>query len=129
MERRVFLGCMGTAAASAGVADAQQNVAPKAAEVVCKVAVLKRSVQQEFADRYRDGQVQQCSLFKDGQEFTVTQPWSAPDGFCQWAWADLRTYIMANLHGGEFPMVACCTDGFRPVFFRIERIDPQAERR
>ena len=44
----------------------------------------------------------------------MSQPWSAPEGFCQWAWADIRSYISANFHGGNLPMVACCTDGFRP---------------
>ena len=117
---------MGGAATSAGVAGAEQAAKAKPDQVVCKVTVLKRSVQQEFADRYRNGQVKQCDQFKDGQEFTVTQPWSAPEGFCQWAWADIRTYVSANFHGGSLPTVACCTDGFRPVFFRIEHSEPKA---
>jgi uncharacterized repeat protein (TIGR04076 family) len=49
----------------------------------------------------------------------------APEGFCEWAWADVRSYVSANFHGGDFPTVACRTDGFRPVFFRIERLPPQ----
>ncbi len=126
MDNTEFPGHPGAAAASSGVAEAAQAAVTNPEQVVCRVTVLKRSVQQEFSDRYRNGQVKQCDVFKDGQEFTVTQPWSAPEGFCQWAWADIRTYIMANFHGGELPMVACCTDGFRPVFFRIERSDPQA---
>ncbi len=128
MERRVFLGCVGGVAAVGGGAGAgQASGAPaKPAGTVCKLTVLKRSVEQEFADRYRQGFVKQCDRFKDGQEFIVSQPWSPPEGFCEWAWADIRAYVMANFHGGTLPTVACCTDGFRPVFFRIEKVEAKA---
>jgi uncharacterized repeat protein (TIGR04076 family) len=118
---------MGAAAAArTAVGQEAAAAAPKPAETVCKITVVKRSVEQELADRYRDGRVKRCDRFKDGQEFIVSQPWSAPEGFCNWAWADIRTYVSANFHGGNLPTVACCTDGFRPVFFRIERIEPKA---
>ncbi len=123
MERRSFLGCMGGVAAVAGTAGAQQPAPPAAAAPLCRITVLKRSLQQEFADRYRSDPVKPCERFKDGQEFALSQPWNPPEGFCQWAWADIRAYVSANFHGWDFPTVACCTDGFRPVFFRIERIE------
>ena len=126
MERRHFLGCVGGAAGASVAAAEQAAPAAKPAAAACRITVLKRSVEQDLADRFRDGRVKQCDAFKDGQEFTVKQPWSAPEGFCQWAWADIRSYVMANFHGGEFPTVACCTDGFRPVFFRIERVEAKA---
>ena len=122
MERRHFLGCVGGVAAVAGTASAEDAVAGKPKETVCKITVVKRAVEQELADRYRDGKVTQCEVFKDGQEFTLSEPWSPPTGFCAWAWADIRSYVMSNFHGGDFPTVACCTDGFRPVHFRIERV-------
>jgi uncharacterized repeat protein (TIGR04076 family) len=127
MERRHFLGCVG-GAAGASVAAAEQTAPPPARPetATCRITVLKRSVERDLADRFRDGRVKQCDAFKDGQEFTVAQPWSPPEGFCPWAWADIRSYVMANFHGGDFPTVACCTDGFRPVFFRVERLPPKA---
>jgi len=128
VERRHFLGCAGAIPLYASVGAAEEPapaaVAPKKA--ACKITVVKRSVQQDLADRYRDGRVKQCDAFKDGQEFVVSAPWSPPEGFCQWAWADIRSYVMANFHGGDFPTVACCTDGFRPVYFRIERVEAKA---
>jgi uncharacterized repeat protein (TIGR04076 family) len=45
-----------------------------------------------------------------------------PEKFCEWAWADIRTYIPMVLGQGN-PIAVCCTDGFRPVFFKLERID------
>jgi uncharacterized repeat protein (TIGR04076 family) len=112
----------------AGVAAAEQSppVAPAPGKTACRITVVKRSVEQALADRYRDGRVKQCDAFKDGQAFEVSAPWTPPEGFCEWAWADIRSYVMANFHGGEFPTVACCTDGFRPVFFRIERVERPA---
>jgi uncharacterized repeat protein (TIGR04076 family) len=128
MERRHFLGCVGGVAAGASAVAAEQAIpsGTKTKETVCRITVVKRSVEQDLADRFRDGRVRQCDAFKDGQEFTVKQPWSPPEGFCQWAWADIRSYVMANFHGGDFPTVACCTDGFRPVFFRIECVEAKA---
>jgi uncharacterized repeat protein (TIGR04076 family) len=93
---------------------------------VCKITVLKRSVQPDLVSRFGKGEPQPCKAFTDGQEFTVTSPWSPPEGFCQWAWADIRTYVSANSHGGDLPTIACCTDGFRPVHFRIERVNAKA---
>ena len=49
-------------------------------------------------------------------------PWYPPEGFCDWAWADIRTYIGLVHAGGMEQTVACCTDGFRPVFFKLERL-------
>jgi uncharacterized repeat protein (TIGR04076 family) len=62
-------------------------------------------------------------VFTDGQEFVLESPWVAPEGFCQWAWADIRTYILLVWEGKFDHFIACCTDGLRPVFFKIERIE------
>ncbi|MGA2470988.1 MAG: TIGR04076 family protein [Solirubrobacteraceae bacterium] len=50
-------------------------------------------------------------------------PWDAPEGFCQWAWADLRSIIHRIHAGNPTTMVSCCTDGLRPVFFKFEAVD------
>ncbi len=129
MERRRFLtgtmaasACMlagaGLPAAAAGAGDEGQ---PQKKYAV-KLTVLRRGFEKEFADRFRNGQGAPCPRFKDGQEFTVTSQWALPAGFCEWAWGDIRTYIH-DVFAGSAPTVGCCTDGFRPVFFRIERVD------
>ncbi len=89
----------------------------------CKLTVLERTVRQDFADKYREGRNALCNRFKDGQTFLAESPWSMPAGFCDWAWADIRIYIHDVLAGMNERTVACCTDGYRPVFFLLERVE------
>jgi uncharacterized repeat protein (TIGR04076 family) len=97
----------------------------------CKITVLKRTVNQDLIDEYAVSKKDfvACDQFSDGQEFIVEQPFSAPDGFCQWAWAEIRHDIMTISVGGDVPWIkpqgvtiAGCTDWFRPVIFKVERI-------
>ncbi len=59
-----------------------------------------------------------------------------PEGFCAWAWADISKMVVSLMAGASFDRglfekwmkdgssaVACCTDGFRPVIFKLERIE------
>jgi uncharacterized repeat protein (TIGR04076 family) len=86
----------------------------------CKITVLKRTFHQDLVNMYKTEeaarQMGPCSLFHDGQEFLIDSPWSPPEGFCAWAWADIRTYVLTACCGGEFPrsnpsdtFIACCT--------------------
>ena len=52
--------------------------------------------------------------------------------FCSEAWDAIARYIYTGLQGGpimkgwmkrENEMITCCSDGTRPVIFKIERID------
>ena len=52
--------------------------------------------------------------------------------FCSEAWDAVSRYIYVGLQGGSFMkelmkeeniMITCCSDGTRPVIFKIERID------
>jgi len=69
-----------------------------------------------------------CPAFEEGQEYVV-EDGKKPDEFCVWAWNDLFKSVTTLYFGGNFPwaeegnMIACCTDGIRPVSFRLERID------
>lgn len=54
--------------------------------------------------------------------------------FCSEAWDAISRYIYAWLQGGsimrdwmkdENKMIACCSDGTRPVVFLIERLDEE----
>jgi uncharacterized repeat protein (TIGR04076 family) len=130
VKRRRFIGCAAAAApllGSLAAAQEPKESAKKPKKMGCKITVVRRAIHQDLADKYRNGRkVTQCDRFKDGQEFVLSQPWSTPEGFCPWAWADIRTYVMANFHGGELPLVACCTDGLRPVHFALEKIELKA---
>ena len=53
---------------------------------------------------------------------------------CSEAWDAIARYIYTGLQGGsimkgwmkeENTMIACCSDGTRPVIFKIERIDEE----
>ena len=71
----------------------------------------------------------ECDRFETGQEFLLENI-DCPPGFCNWAFADIQRDITHLFFRGNYPWVkdkgatlACCTDGFRPVIFKIERID------
>jgi uncharacterized repeat protein (TIGR04076 family) len=100
----------------------------------CKITILKRTIHQDLIDEYLEEDVTEqmtpCEIFRDGQEFVIEDPSAPPEGFCPWAWADIRGSIMAVTLGADFPgqkqpdvTIACCTDGYRPVIFKVERVD------
>lgn len=98
------------------VAPAQQRAAG------VRITVLKRSVQKEF-QKYSWGPIPICDRVKEGQQFMVTSDITgAPQGFCESAWDNIRKTVYSIRDVGPERTVACCTDGFRPVFFLLERV-------
>ncbi len=101
----------------------------------CKITVIKRTFNQDIIKEFVKDKYQQmkaCEHFHDGQEFTITEEsrFKPPEGFCEWAWADIRQYLMTIAYGGkishmmnEDSHIVGCTDWFRPVYFKIERIE------
>ena len=124
MKRRNFVtASLGSACALAGTVVAGDTFGKNSdEEFTLKVTVLKRTLNKEWSKELRGFEGQKCDQFTDGQEFEVTSPWEPPAGFCPWAWADIRTFIHKVNDGGMKNFVTCCTDGYRPVFFKIERI-------
>ena len=101
----------------------------------CKITVLRRPVADQglvdeyLADSYKEKGFGACTVYKDGQEFVLDSP-RMPEGFCDWAWADIQRDVIAVMFGSDYPWVkqsgtaiTCCTDGFRPVVFKVERIE------
>ena len=88
-----------------------------------RVSVLRVTLDEALDEEIRGGQSGPCPVFEEGQEFEIRSPYLRPEGFCAWAWADIRTYIQAAYFGAEGPQISCCTDGIRPVYFRIERVE------
>jgi uncharacterized repeat protein (TIGR04076 family) len=129
MKRRDFIttAAVGSVGALAGTAFSE-GAAPVAPSVQVKpsnklkITVLKRTLNDEWNKEFRDGSVKLCGIFKDGQEFAVESARRKPEGFCDWAWADIRVYIQQVDAGKMDTTVCCCTDGFRPVFFKVERV-------
>jgi len=72
----------------------------------------------------------ECDILEVGQEFIVEDPRKCPPGFCGWAFADIHRDITLFSYGCSYTenipegtSLACCTDGYRPVIFKLERID------
>lgn len=70
-----------------------------------------------------------CTRVAEKQEFYISNPYEMPEGICAYAWADIRPQILAIASGGTFELlkeststVATCSDLFRPVLFKIERV-------
>ena len=78
-----------------------------------------------------------CPVFVEGQEFIHTPAHMPPmpEGFrCEGAWADIYRHINVLMFGGDFDWMnekgkylTCCTDGFRPVIFRLERLEEEVQ--
>jgi len=88
----------------------------------CRITVLKKSFNQELYDQYPYGPAHACGRLEEGQVFETVSVWDPPEGFCTWAWADLRSLIHGKHGGNQQVMIASCTDGLRPVLFKLERI-------
>lgn len=98
----------------------------------CKITVLKRLYDEELAEAYRRCDIHQgpCPYYEEGQEFVVRYLGERPaDFYCDWAWNDIYKFILVMMTGGDFgpwmqdkdTFIACCTDGIKPVIFRLER--------
>ncbi len=97
-----------------------------------KLTVLKRTDPAEYFKVYpvakRDW-FEPCDIYEDGQEIIVEESLQMPEGFCQSAWMSIYPNVRTIGFGGDLPFfeekgtaVSCCTDGMRPVVFKIERI-------
>ena len=93
-----------------------------------RITVLRRSHNLDFLAAYADAVWEPCERLIEGRSF-VSKGANIPIGFCSWAWADIQKYVLVLARGGNFvgvkpgTYVTCCTDGFRPVFFLVERMD------
>ena len=100
-----------------------------------KITIIKINVDTDLAreyliDEYKD--ISACEIFKKGQEFIINgynELIKIPDGFCPSAWADIRKDQATIMQGAETPWmkqngvtIVGCSDWFRPVIFKIERI-------
>ena len=97
-----------------------------------KITVVKKLHNKDiFGDNPPLGftAVPECDKLEVGQEF-ISEEGGCPPGFCAWAFADIQRDIVHLLFGGSYPWIkekgaalSCCTDGVRPVIFKLERIE------
>lgn len=97
----------------------------------CKITVIQKEFYPELVNAFvkNPDYMKKCDWIQENQEFIVTNPYIMPEKMCASAWADIRTYIIAIASGGSFDFmiqpntaIALCSDPFRPVSFKIERI-------
>jgi uncharacterized repeat protein (TIGR04076 family) len=99
----------------------------------CRITVLKRTINQDLIDEYLEDdyrEIGRCEVFRDGQEMVIQDYSAVPENFCASAWADIRKEILTVALGGNMPgirqpgtVITGCTDWFRPVIFKVERIE------
>lgn len=99
-----------------------------------KITVIKKTLHQELIDNYLSDSYKNkgfgyCDKFTVGQEFTIDSLHLVPTDFCAWAWKDIQNELAILMHDGKVPWmkdqstaIVCCTDGFRPVIFKIDKI-------
>ena len=99
-----------------------------------KITVIKRMRPGDvFGDnlpcQIDDSYSRECPRLNLGDEFVVPEDGACPAGFCGWAFADIHPVITHFRKGGILDQckdgkiaIACCTDGVRPVFFKVERM-------
>ena len=96
-----------------------------------RITVMKRLLLQDVVEANAAGPWAACDRLHDGQQF-ISSDANMPEGFCSWAWVDIQKYVITLARGGNFigskpgRTVACCSDGYRPVIFRIERLEETA---
>jgi len=94
-----------------------------------RITVIKKLSNPDVHGRHAvKGIPASCDTVEVGMEF-VSRGMAMPPNFCSWAWADIQRDVAHLALGGDFTwmrergtMISCCTDGMRPVVFRLERI-------
>lgn len=94
------------------------------------ITVMKKTFNDEFISEYAaDPDIwTECTHFKVGDEYItdLEQPWKMPEGFCGWAWADIQRMVYGMARGAQDVFITCCTDGYRPVIFKLEKIKAES---
>jgi uncharacterized repeat protein (TIGR04076 family) len=92
-----------------------------------RISILKRTFNREIVEAYarEPENWKPCQVFEEGQSFLVSrdEPWNKPENFCGWLWADIQKMVWGMARGGPDHFVTCCTDGYRPVIVKLERVE------
>lgn len=97
-----------------------------------KITVLKKEFYKDYAEEYltSGALAGSCPELEIGDEFIYEGGAKMPDGFCPYAWQDIYSSISVlsgskNLDNTWYKnsktKIICCTDGVRPVVFKLEQ--------
>ncbi len=91
-----------------------------------KITVMKKLYHADLVEQYAQNPEvwSPCTHFNVGDIFITDkdQPWNMPNGFCGWAWADIQKIVYGMARGGQDLFITSCTDGYRPVIFKLEKL-------
>lgn len=102
-----------------------------------RITVLRTDLREDLAKEYGVENFSKCDCFEPGQVFECSGI-RKPEGFCAQAWQDIFHYLFCLTHGGAKETffnntwvrqpgvsICACTDGIRPVTFKVEALDEQ----
>lgn len=98
-----------------------------------RITVLKKEFYRELAEEYltEGAAAGACPQLELGDEFTYEGGAVMPQGFCPVAWQDIYPALCGLMSGTGLintwykraqTKILCCTDGVRPVVFKLEQI-------
>ena len=91
-----------------------------------KITVMKKLYHPDLVEAYAKNPEawSACTHFEVGDVFVTSKdkPWEMPEGFCGWAWADIQKTVYGMARGGQDVFITSCTDGYRPVIFKLEKL-------
>ena len=103
-----------------------------------RITVLKTTLDQELAEELGAEGLGPCPMHLPGQVYYAD--YAKPEGLCDEAWKAIYQYVFALSHGagedvfyyGDWirkPGIAICScnDGLRPVIFKLEATDREAQ--
>lgn len=139
MDRRRFFKISSLAALATAVPSVVSAAGTKKGDTKvprCRVTVLRRECYQDLQSCFLDEpEAGPCPLFKTGEVFTIdagnVNEMVENGRFCPKAWECIKCHVNKALTGNApcdstsnrpGQTIACCSDGTRPVVFKIESI-------
>lgn len=97
-----------------------------------RITVLKKEFYKDYAEIYLATGVLagSCPELEIGDEFIYEGGAKMPDGFCPYAWQDIYSSVSVlsgskdidnTWYKNSKTKIICCTDGVRPVVFKLEQ--------
>ena len=98
-----------------------------------KITAIRKVQHTDLMAQYETPIAHACEV-SEGQSWLSVNG-QCPEGFCPEAWKSIREFVEALARGegnffdgwmkNPFSAMLSCNDGFRPVSFYIETIEPQ----
>jgi uncharacterized repeat protein (TIGR04076 family) len=97
----------------------------------CKITVLRREFFKDLVDEYiAIPNWGPCTLMKEGDVFYTGGLFGGdmPEGLCTTAWDSIGNLCSILAYGGKIAgcddtHIVCCSDGVRPVIFKLEKAE------